>query len=341
MAWCEILHVANHRCSRLDCARTDDDNPAVAKGVDSVPTPYDDEEWAQQLNEAVEDGMSALSLRGVHTNPPWRTDDFAEKLAEAKRSLVDYWPVPPGDFYPEAAAQRGAILEQTALEAVLAYHTIEVKDASSNSQSAFLPPLPSTLPSSSQSTFGYGSQPLPSQLSSFSQLSIQPESQSSTQKEARRAAEQEASRAAVARLSNLATNINYNARLSRTAQHPVFSRWDDAAKEDYVPFIQRPAEAQEERLRRKVRKNAERRKAKEETYNRLLGRAEAASSPPRRVGGVSSGGEGLSQGPPIPIRARDRSGELMSSQSQVTMSQPVGGLFGQRPKKKKKKGGIK
>lgn len=284
-------------------------------------------------------GMGVLSLKGVYTNPPWDTDDFAERLASARGDLIDHWPVPPEDDYPEAASQRRFILAETALQVVLAYHTIEVKDPSLSSPAALRPSQSSSLPFSSQSTLGYGSQLLPSQLSSFSQTSSQVKSQSASQKEARRVADIEASRAAVARLSNLATNLNQDAKLSTYTQHPVFARWDEAGVEDYVPFIQRPAEAREERLQRKRQKKAEKQRAKEEAFKRLTGRGETASSPPRGMGEES--GAGLSQGTSIPIRMRG-SGELMSSQSQVTMSQPVGGVFGQRPRKvKKKKGGIK
>ena len=165
-------------------------------------------------------------------------------------------------------------------------------------------------------------------------------SQSSSQKEARRVADKKASLAAISRLSSLATNLNEDANLSTLTQHPILGRWNEAGNEDYVPFIQKPAEAKEERLRLKRQKNVERRKAKEETFNRLTGRSVTASSPPRNTGGGSSqGAANLSQGASIPLRGTGP--ELMSSQTQITMSQPVGGAFGQRSKKKKKKGGIK
>lgn len=296
--------------------------------------------------------MGTLSLKSVDTNPPWRTDDFVEKLRAMRERLTESWPIPPEDAYPEAAAQRRAILEETALVAVLACHTIEVKDPSLPGQS--LPPLSqsSTLPFSSQLSTDLDSQPLSSQPSSSQPSNSQSQS---SQKAARRAAEAQESRAAVARLSNLATNINSGTSLAGLTQHPVLGRWDEAGLEDYTAFIEQPAAAQQDRLRRRMQRQAEKRKAKEEAFKRLTGR-EAASSPPRgasqRMGtrdragsgdaGADAGAGGLSQGPSIPLRVGNRAGELMSSQTQVTMSQPVGGAFGGRPvKRKKKKGGIK
>lgn len=321
-------------------------------GLNGIPTIVDGEEWARELTEAVDEGMGTLSLKTVDINSPWRTDDFAENLRAMREKLTELWPIPPEHMYPEAAAQRRAILEETALLAVLAYHTIEVKDPSLPSQP--LPPLSqsSTLPFSSQLSADSDSQP-PSSHPSSSQPPSKPQSKSS-QKAARRAAEAEASRATLARLSNLATNLNSGATLAGLTQHPVLGRWDEAGLEDYTAFIEQPAAAQQDKLRRRKQRQAERRRAKEEAFKRLTGR-EAASSPPRggsqgleetrdraESGGAGAGAGGLSQGTSIPLRVGNRAGELMSSQSQVTMSQPVGGAFGGRPmKRRKKKGGIK
>lgn len=293
--------------------------------------------------------MGTLSLKCVDTEQPWGTNDFVENLRAMKERLTDLWPIPPEDTHPEAVAQRRAILEETALLAIMAYHTIEVKDPSLASQS--LPPLSqaSTLPFPSQLSADSDSQPFSSQPSSSQPSKSQSQS---SQKAARRAAEAEASRTAVTRLSNLATNFNSNATLAGLTQHPVLGKWDEAGTEDYTAFIEQPAAAQQDKLRRRKQRQAERRRAKEEAFKRLTGR-EAASSPPRsgsqglgtrdraESGAVASAG-GPSPGTSIPLRVGNRAGELMSSQSQVTMSQPVGGAFGGRPmKRKKKKGGIK
>ncbi|SPO03884.1 uncharacterized protein DNG_06567 [Cephalotrichum gorgonifer] len=341
----------NPRRSLLECLDLDNMRRSMSgRAENASTTTADDEDWAEELGQIIDAGLGVFSLKDAHPNPPWRTDDFREKLLAMRDWLVDLWPAPPEDTYPEAAAQRRAVLEETAVLAVLAYQTIDVNAPSLPGRGT--PELPSsqpdTLPYVSQTTGYPWSQPLPQQLPASSQpLSSQPSSSqpSASQQQARQVAEQEASRAAIDRLSRLATKIDSNVALSTLSQHPVLSRWEEAGSEPYTAFIEKPAAAVQEKLKRRREKMVERRKAKEASFNRLTGRDVASSQDMGASLGRSR--EPLSQGTTsIPLRVKgssSRAGELMSSQTQpVTMSQPVAGAFGQRMgKKKKKKGGIK
>jgi RNA polymerase I-specific transcription initiation factor RRN6 len=186
---------------------------------------------------------------------------------------------------------------------------------------------------------------------------------SSKRHEKSASSQREDSSAAIRRLAHLAASIDPDTKLAKKPQHFVLSRWEEAGQEDYIPFIQMNAAEREGQLRRKQEKAAERRRAKEEKYSRLVGRSDASQVPASsqmlppllaqtQVPQSSQAAPPIFSQATIPFRPRE--GEAASSQVGglgsgsglgFTMSQPVSGAFGQRrltkKKKKKKKTGIK
>ncbi|PKS12152.1 hypothetical protein jhhlp_001450 [Lomentospora prolificans] len=329
----------------------------LARPADDPDYLKDDAEWVEELEQLIGAGIGMLILTDNHPHPPWQPgDDIKEKLSAMKSRMIEQWPIPQGDELHEAAKVRREILEHTARLELLSCHLIGMDEAYKHPQATASTPQSSAiiLPSSSQDLPSEWSRPIFSQDTHISGF---PSPSQAGRSNTKSDAQAEESRAAIRRLASLAAGIDQDAEHAKKPQNPILSRWEEAGYDDYIPFIQMGMAERQSQLQKKKEKVVERRRMKEATYSRLVGRLDtqvpASSQPltqhllhPQTQEPVSSQLMPSFSQAQIPIRPREGappSSQAVGEGMGLTMSQPVSGAFGQRrpAKKKKKKGGIK
>ncbi|CAI4218191.1 unnamed protein product [Parascedosporium putredinis] len=259
---------------------------------------------------------------------PWQVgDDIQQKLAAMKRWMAANWSTPEDDEPEEPVRIHQEVLEHTARLELLSYHLIGMNPSYEHSPAMSLPPSSSAgYPGSSQDIHSEWTLPV------FSQEPLVPKFPASSQSakdKGKATAQAEESLAAIDRLAKLAISIDRDSELARAPQSTVLSRWEDAAHDDYVPFVQLGSKAKQSRLQKK----------KDKMHSQL----------PHAQTQVPASSQAMPAFSQVQMPMRLREGEPSSSQATgpgmgFTMSQPVSGAFGQRgpvKKKKKKAGGIK